>query len=323
MNENERTEERFQVSPILKTLVDLIDKSIINSADENGNRVLHVAAGLKKPSVIQFLISKGADKSLKNKKGQTALDCLEYSSYDDFKFRSAFGIASMSRPLDTILYMNSASVLMPPEISSKLIDGWLSPRMIWVLDCTLQHEIDEDNLYGRPQIFQKFKPASLEDCCGFDGIRRIDYIPGEVLEQNSEGFYKSFADGWEIAWKAMHLVVSRREAPTISRVQHEITNRMGCDLRKWNHFTQKGGKVEYAIDALLKITQNVVIDGDDGWEYCIFEDEIEAILATPFDKAFDIARVKCLELTNENFMKQPQGPYYHGSNGLDRDDFDY
>lgn len=154
-NENERTEERFQVSPILKKLVDLIDESIINSADENGNRVLHVAAGLKKPSVIQFLISKGADKSLKNKEGQTALDCLEYSSYDDFKFRSAFGIASMSRPLDTILYMNSASVLMPPEISSKLIDGWLSPRMIWVLDCTLQHEIDEDNLYGRPQIFKK------------------------------------------------------------------------------------------------------------------------------------------------------------------------
>lgn len=296
----EQHEQQDIVFPLLKTLVDLTEddnnnnnnqtNTIINEANENGDRLLHVAAGLKKSSLIQFLISKGADKSLKNKKGQTALDCLEHSSYydddddDDSNFRSAFRLSRMSRPLDVMPFVNSASLLMSPQMSSRLIDGWFSPRMIQLLDCTVTHELYDSSLHDQDSLFQKFKPTSLKECCCcLCGIPRIEYIPPEVLERNSEGFYKSFADGWEIAWKAIQSVLSRKsEIPTISRVEYEINCRMECDLRKWNHFIQKGGKVEYAIDGLLRITQNVVMKGDDGWEYHMFEDLIEALPSSKY-----------------------------------------
>ena len=162
------------------------------------------------------------------------------------------------------------------------------------------------------RIFTKFQPTSLAHCCGFCGIQRIDYIPAEVLHRNPEGFYKSFADGWEIVWRAMLMLLQRNQALSISLVHQEICSRHYMyDLRKFNHFVDKGGKIDYALDALLKITEHVVVGGDDGWEYWMFRDEIEALPATPFDKAFELARVKCLEITNQNFVTQPGGPYNH------------
>ena len=84
---------------------------------------------------------------------------------------------------------------------------------------------------------------------------------------------------------------------------------------------QKGGKIEYALDALFSVTQNVLVDGDDGWEYDTFKDAIEAHPATPFDGAFDVARVKCFGITNGNFGEQPKGPYQHKFDDDNDDDY--
>lgn len=220
----------------------------------------------------------------------------------------------MSRPIDVIPRLNATRALISPNVCSLLVDGWLSPRMMYMLECTAE---SVSTCLGDIDIFTKFRPTPLAKCCClWSGIHRIDYIPTEVLQRNSQGLYKSFADGWEIAWRAILQLIMRKEAPTTSRVQNEIC-RMNCDLRKWSHFVEKGGKIEYAIDALLDITKNVVINGDDGWEYCDYKEKIEALPATPFDKSFDLAKVKCLEITNENFRNQPQGPYRHN---FDSDD---
>jgi hypothetical protein len=85
---------------------------------------------------------------------------------------------------------------------------------------------------------------------------------------------------------------------TIRRVEQHLESPRGLvdlryDSRKYHHFLSKEGKVEFAIDALINVTRNVAVDGDDGWEYGIF-DQIESLPAThtPFDDAFDIARFK-------------------------------
>jgi hypothetical protein len=61
-------------------------------------------------------------------------------------------------------------------------------------------------------------------------------------------------------------------------------------VSKHQHFLSKGqGRIEFAIDALIDITQNMVVRGDDGWEYHLFQDEIEVLTPTPLDKAFGIS----------------------------------
>jgi hypothetical protein len=177
----------------------------------------------------------------------------------------------------------------------------------------------------------KYKPTPLSKCYGIFGIDRIEFIPPDILySHNPDGLYKSFADGWRMAWGAIMKLLQRGIVPTKSRVEDAIDqlchNRYDdFDYRKWQHFLSKGGKVEYALDAILVQTKNVCVHGDDGWEYGMFEDDFNALDATPFDLAFDLARVKCLELTDENMREQPMGPYranFRDNEECDDEDFD-
>lgn len=124
-------------------------------------------------------------------------------------------------------------------------------------------------------------------------------------------------DGGLSGWQSKQF--SRMGAPpaTIRRVEQHLESPRGLvdlryDSRKYHHFLSKEGKVEFAIDALINVTRNVAVDGDDGWEYGIF-DQIESLPAThtPFDDAFDIARFKCINQGGgEGTMR---GPYQNAS----------
>jgi len=313
-------EQQEHISPTLQALAGLGD---VNEGNEDGNRLLHMAASSNHSALIRFLISVGANKSLTNENGHTPLDCLESSRQSYADYFATFDLKN-SRPMDVIPHLNSGLALMPSDLCSVLIDGWLSPRMLYAFECTVGCVMS--GMEDHHMVFKKNKATSLKDCCDYPGMSRIEYIPTAVLQRNSEGLYKSFADGWEIVWTAIMVILSKKKnAPTLSRIRNEIHSGAGYDLRKWSHFVQKGGKIDYAIDALTKITETVVLNGDDGWEYCMHEDDIRALPATPFDKSFDLAKVKCLELTNENFPAQPKGPYRHNifSSSEDSDDNDY
>ena len=79
------------------------------------------------------------------------------------------------------------------------------------------------------------------------------------------------------------------------------------DRRQIECFRRNGGKVEHVIDALINITRNVAVDGDDGWEYALIEEDIEMHPATLLDQAFDIARFKCINQGGGE--GQSRGPY--------------
>ena len=57
---------------------------------------------------------------------------------------------------------------------------------------------------------------------------------------------------------------------------------------------EAGGKVEFALDALFNKTEHVLVDGDCGWEYDDFKEQIEAHPSTPLDGSFDIAFFMCV-----------------------------
>jgi len=172
-------------------------------------------------------------------------------------------------------------------------------------------ELAMDEIRDSEISFQSNRATPLVDCCSpFSGIRYSEYIPTSVFEMNTEGLYKSFYDGWCIAWEAILSVLHKKQAPIASSVEKEIHQIRG-DPRKWNHFKRKGGKVDYAIDALIRITQNVYNEGFDCWEYETFKADIEKHPETSLDNAFDLAKLKCLEINEGNFSEQPTGPYHH------------
>ena len=156
-------------------------------------------------------------------------------------------------------------------------------------------------------------------CCG---IPRLEYIPTKVLkEHNRGGIYKSFLGGWGIVWKAILNILTKSQAPTISTIHTEISTSMegAFGNQKWNHFVEKGGRIEYALDGLFDITENVYEKGDDGWEYEWYKDVIEKLPVTPLDAAFEIGKTKCFG-NSTKVNKWCRGPHDHST--LHDDDMD-
>jgi len=180
---------------------------------------------------------------------------------------------------------------MSQQQRSVLLEGWLSPRMKRML--TITAEINGDIFLDDVGLFQSYEPTSLERCCDPFGINRIDYIPLEVLRRDPRGLFQSFHDGYAMCFEAIAAVLRRNQAPTVQRVRNEIE----CgryDNRKFRHYIDRGGRIEYALYAVIQVTENVLLSGDDGWEYETFQDEIEALPSNPLDGRFEVARVMCI-----------------------------
>ena len=303
-NVNRDNEHKF--AALLNTLVQLGGN--IDEPDEFGNCPIHCAASMMKPVALKWLIELGASHICVNEKECTPLKCLEEAIKCANAFYGTYDIVKVHCK-DVIERFESIKALTPTNLHQHLIDGWLSPRMMEMLKTTAgvgckSMEVSSMKNNG---------PTPLKECCGlFGGIPFIEYIPTCVLKQiNPKGLYKSFFDGWKIVWEAMLKVLHNEQIPTITKVREHIDFlcSIGGGRNKINYFLNKGGKIEYALDALLCVTQNVHVTGDDYWVYEEYNDEIEVHLTTPLDSAYDMARVICLEINEDNFKAQPTGPY--------------
>lgn len=289
---------------LLRAMINLATLDDIDASDENGNRPLHVAATFSNEAAIRYLVEAGASRTAKNQKGNTPLEILQKEKQSSMT--SVLQIP-LTKPIDVEPFLHSVHHLMDASQREQLVDDWLPPRMMAMLRMTACVTTDFDGIQ-----LEESRPASLKLCYDdFDGIGRMEYIPYEEMSRrNPKGLYKPFQDGWGMVWEAMYSLLDKKQAPTLSRVEQEIrTMNTGDSLRRWSHFLDKGGKAVYAIDALLKITSNVQVNGEDGWFYEHFEDEMERLPSSPLDGAFDVARLKCLEINNNNFLTQPSGPY--------------
>ena len=283
---------------LLRAIINLATINDINASDEEGNRPLHVAAHLSNQAAIKYLVEAGASTGAKDKKENTPHAILLQ------KQRQKKALI----PIDVESFLNSVCFLMDNVQREHLVDGWLSPRMMKIFEITA--DLTMSSVKDSNTEFEKFEPTSLETCYSmFFGIPRMDYVPYKIISQrNPNGLYKSFQDGWGIVWEAIASLLHKKRAPTITRVEQEIYN-IKADIRKWNYFLEKGGRVVYAIDALISITRKVCVSGDDGWVYEDYKDEMEEFPNSLLDEAFDVARIKCLEIKSNNFSNHPSDPY--------------
>jgi hypothetical protein len=292
----------------------------VNLPDENGSRPLHVAASAMKPRNVEFLVNvAGADTGLTDSDGITPLQSLQEVIRGIGDMNAAFDFSGMPpREIDIMPRVQCLVALMPERMRSSLIDGWMSPRIRLIL--TITAELEGDDLCESQ--FTAYCPLPLSECYEWGGISRIDYIPPASISHNMEGLYMSFADGWRQLFETMAQILRDGRTPTVRRIQEYTESGVvpSVDTRKYHHFLQKGGRVEFAVDALIRISRNVTVDGDDGWEYGTFQDDIEALPANTMDSAFDVARFMCINRGGGEL--QTCGPYRREQGTYDDDDDD-
>jgi hypothetical protein len=274
-------------SCILQTLIDL--GGDVNLPDENGCRPLHAAAVSLNHHTVSYLIENaGSDPSLTDKNEETALDYLLHD------LDLAMGRPPLpARGIDVLPNLHTIKALMSPSTRSLLVDGWMSPRIRKALRNTA--EIASDDTRDCDSPLDCGRPLPLSECC-VSGIYYIQYIPTDILRRNPAGLYPSFHEGWHYVWSVMSDILLSGQAPTVHRIRNYIQrDGSNFDIRKYHHFLDKGGRIEFAVDALVDLTQKAITAGDGIWEYeDEFRDQIEALPPTPLDKMFDIAWYMCI-----------------------------
>ena len=156
---------------------------------------------------------------------------------------------------------------MTQDARSLLIDGWLSPGMGKTLLITAEINSDDILEYGRE--FQARQVMPLSGGCDFLGICCIEYIPTDVLKRNTSGLYRSFIDGWGAIFGVCARILGLGLSPTVQRIRDALSLGISgshFDKRYYQYFVEKGGRIEFALDAILNIIENVLKNGDDGWE---------------------------------------------------------
>eukprot|EP00588_Corethron_pennatum_P004892 CAMPEP_0194286388 /NCGR_PEP_ID=MMETSP0169-20130528/32440_1 /TAXON_ID=218684 /ORGANISM="Corethron pennatum, Strain L29A3" /LENGTH=229 /DNA_ID=CAMNT_0039032803 /DNA_START=54 /DNA_END=743 /DNA_ORIENTATION=+ len=215
---------------------------------------------------------------------------------------------------------------LTPQQRSLLLDGWMSPRMKKMLHLTA--ELEQGGFDDSAHLFRRGEPTALAECCG--SFHRLEYIPLAVLQRDPRGIFRSFHDGYAFCFGAIAALLGRNQIPTPGRIEEEIVvNSHRYDYRKFRFYLDKGGRTEFALYAVIQITQNVMVNGDDGWEYDMFQSDIEALPASPMDRRFEAARFMCVERSG-GVVQERTGPFrevtlYEGGGGdeSEEEDHDY
>ena len=82
---------------IIKLLLRIGGRRLVNEQDEYGHTPLHVAAEMKDPACMKVLLDNGASKELVDRKGRTPLKGLQDTKRDDAKFARSMGLDRMQK----------------------------------------------------------------------------------------------------------------------------------------------------------------------------------------------------------------------------------
>ena len=266
----------------------------------------------------------GADKTNQNLNGQIPMDAFLKANRNIQDFKRTFGLRATISLLspdiptqygerhrqDTVALLASLRALLSDESAAVLIDGWLSPRML----SFFMGRAKSEKAY-MTYTFDEGDPREAEWV--WDLIYRYEYIPAEVIPKGAaKQTVIFFSRGWYILFTAISNTVNEGKAPTWTNVQKSLaveTQSNALAQRSVQTFYDFGGKLEFAIAALLDLTEQDWIefhggDGDSVYDV-IDSDEIEALPATPLDGLFQVARFKCLDCCGA--VDVPVGVYNH------------
>jgi len=200
-----------------------------------------------------------------------------------------------------------------PQIQSTnsdllLIDGCLTPRMFQRLAICAEvsvdvFENDTDGCFVRGIP----KPGRELSICLFD------YVPTIYRDQ----VYKSFALGFHGCLAAIAATLCRRKLPVVDIVMMEWATGI-YDQRYRSYYLDHGGRIEYALDAILsRSKEEHEIFGDGSFvDVPTFKAAIDALPSHPKDNDYEFIRERLLGVDFRG------GPFYFSDEEDDDDDED-
>ncbi|KAG6861927.1 hypothetical protein C0995_009877 [Termitomyces sp. Mi166 len=231
----------------------------IHEPDAYGYTPIHIALCVANPDAVRVLLELGVEEDIQNTnnvEGTTAFESLtaamessrtfletmsgQWKGYEDneleceFLMKRAMGESTMSDTLEE--YMAKRKFGCTCGVCA---GGWLSKRMRFRLYCGAEEarEMMDDAL--AMGLFKNRVPCSnpemLVDCVS-------DYLPPHLYSS----MYKTFYIGWKTIFTVIADFLDRTGQPLSA---HTIAARSVSE-RSVDFFLNKGGRVEYAFDAL-------------------------------------------------------------------------
>jgi len=278
----------------------------INATDNLGNTPLHVAAEAAMSGrgnlipMIRLLLSLGADLTKETLRGWTPLKSALNSRADSRKFTEAFGGRGQEwGPGETLKHLSVIIEFMPAEDKAQCIDGWFTPRMHDRLLNAAEDGADicRDTLECRKWVNRQ--PQDGDDLA-FD-IFLFKHVPKQLRSGNV-----SFCYGFQQCLDAIAKLLEKKIPPTTSRVMAVLNGAHpevggNYDNRYTGHYFQNGGKVDFALNAILACSQEEHEVHGNG-EFLALKEESaswpdwEALKPIPgLEDDYDMVRAKLIE----------------------------
>ena len=181
-----------------------------------------------------------------------------------------------------------------------LIDGVLTPRMyIRLLTCA---QISSDKCMDSMPAFDEFHGCAKK----FTGFK----LRGSIsLEESTSIFFmnciprrfrtemvKSFAYGFHNCLHAVSMCLESRKAPRIQNVMHILREGVSLkfDSNNTDYYFSKGGKIEYILSALLRMSEEEHETRGNGAFIKLFKAELDSLPCHPKDDDYKFIRDQLL-----------------------------
>mmetsp|Transcript_7970 Transcript_7970/g.13474 ORF Transcript_7970/g.13474 Transcript_7970/m.13474 type:complete len:567 (-) Transcript_7970:353-2053(-) len=253
---------------LLRKLIEL--GGDVQLADERGEQPLHLAAVFPYHNIdsIKILIEAGADVSAKDGEGNTVVERIRAESHEVGDDDTNGFIFIQVWEDDVIPPYEALSALMTNEQKQKHVDGWLSPRMKFVLLHVARSQIDD--MVDNPSL-------------GLSNTLR--HIPPEVLRKynSKNGHWSGYfecAKEFQLIFVTISSLLESGMSPTVDRVRTRLNG-----VPDYLNFTRNGGRVEHALDYIL---YQAKYEGDD----CVYDyqSEYESLDPSSLDGMYEMAR---------------------------------
>lgn len=289
-----------------------VDSNLIHKQDQDGFTLLYLAAAQGNAPAVSTLLELGAASDLNNyanKEGMTPLERIDETMRSEREFSETLlqqwdGYSGEQLAVQAMLTralgvfpegMNDETYAEKKKwgcTCDQCTDGWLSPRMRFRLDyeSALCSDVMRDcaPLFRVGELLDDLLPP------------QFDSIPEHVRANMTKTFYFGFIN----LFKALNIILRDvNKAPTISDVQALAYRDTSAAF-----YFGKGGKVEYAIDALVNSTEEAssLIDGT--FEE-LYEDENET------DDSFR-RLPKCANDLEFGLVKRKMGGFLGAAGGI-------
>ncbi|KAK0499412.1 ankyrin repeat family protein [Armillaria luteobubalina] len=284
------------------------DPASIHVPDDRGFAPVFIAARASNIHALNKLIEIGVTEDLKNTnniEGVTPLDGVLDSMQSTREFCEAMlGTWPGNSEADMkIVRILKTAMKLPADGDNQLqfgctcgqcSGGWLSPRMRFAL--RVQAAFYEDTL---PMDLDHFtRGEALDASEEMIGCGTTDYLPPALQRRMFKSFYMGFTTIFEVI---SNIMKNDSQIPKLQDMQNDAISEWGTSF-----YFSKGGRVEYALDAVTNSAKAQSRLGDETFYETFGEDEdFNRLPECTNDDEFEMVRVMLGLNPRESW-----GPYY-------------